>query len=94
MLFLDEEYPDFVKHMIALGEKGKVFSLIFSLEDPDFGTTRHEKIVRLRQLKALREEPGLKKIIIKITVKGRDADRQLEPNAFNSNLDFVVFNEA
>lgn len=92
MLLLEVGYSEFESQMSKLAKRfpDKKLSLIFSLDDPDFGKNDAERVWRLRSLKAMRENSDLNKIITSITVKGSKGQRMLEPNVFSSDVKFEV----
>lgn len=91
MLFLGANFSDFKRFMIELGKTGRTFSLVFVMDD--MGETDVEKKMRLRQLKAIREDQKLSRIITRITVNGRPGEQSVEPNVFSSNVMFVPIEE-
>lgn len=101
MLFLQLDFMTFLQETKALLKRYKAeigdapkFDLVFSLDDPDFGTSDAEKVGRLRQLKALLESKGNSKVadvIASITVKGSDPHgAMIEPNVFSSGVKYEV----
>ena len=56
----------------------------------DLGKTIDEKLMRLRQLKTIREDSRLKSVVTKIVVKGKAGEAGIEPNVFSSGVDFKV----
>lgn len=90
MLFLETDFSDFRQKMIQLGEDRRTFSLIFVMDD--MGETDAQKKIRLRQLKAVREDPKLREIVTKITVKGKPGEQSIKPNVFSSDVAFLADN--
>lgn len=88
MLFL-EDYPTFVDTIKTLGKTGRTFELIFSLDDPDFGTDAESKRHRMRQCKAALENTRIRSSIASITVKGKRDDPGIDLNSLASGVKFV-----
>jgi hypothetical protein len=81
--------------MIVLRKLGKnpesqaPYSLVFALNDLDLGKTDHERVSRLRQMKALLQDRVMNKYIASITVKGHAGEQMIELNVFSSAVKFV-----
>lgn len=88
MLFLDD-YRAFVDIIKTLGKNGRTFELIFSLDDPDFGTDAGSKNRRMKQCKATLENERIRNFITSITVKGKRDDPGIDMNSLASGVKFV-----
>jgi len=91
MFFLDKDFSEFRKKMLELGNEGRTFELVFVMSD--LGDSDLEKKMRLRQLKAIREDSRLSKIVTRIVVKGKPGEASIEPNVFSSDVSFETLPE-